>query len=124
MNHSYLGNKSPENQNFRLNPFSDEVTVLSMTCKQAHMMFIKYDDILYKQKKVQKIIFCGLIVSLRDDKSPKGNLLKIFKLKDNTGLINIQAFESPLWKELPKMMKSEKYVRVCVTVKCAGMPKL
>ena len=124
MKHSYLANKSPEKQNFRLISSSENVTVLSMTCKQAQMLTIKYDDIVYKQKKVQKIMLCGLIISLRDDKSPRGNLLKLVRIKDNTGLITIQAFESPLWKELPTMMKRGIYVRVCVTAKCMGTIKL
>ena len=88
------------------------------------MLEIKYDDILYKHRKVHKIIFCGIIVGLRDGKSPRGNLLKYIKIKDNTGVLLLQAYESPLWKELPKLMKDEKYVKVCVTAKCMGTAKL
>ena len=55
-----------------------------MTCKQIKMFEIKYDDIIYKNVKIQKIIICGRIISIWNGKSPQGNNLLYLRFRDST----------------------------------------
>ena len=88
------------------------------------MFTIEYTDIMYRTFTINKIILCGSIVNVRDSKSPRGNDIKIIRLKDETGFAHLQVYQSPLWDELPGLLRSRNSVKLCINVKSMGLGKL
>lgn len=81
------------------------MAVRSLTCNQVQQLRLHFDDVKLENKIINKFLVCGIIVSYRDGLSPLKKPIRIIKLKDSTGVCQLQMFESKEWELVADLVR-------------------
>ena len=91
-----------------------------LTCMQLKETSLRYDEVRYQGKVIDRVVVVGIIVSSEQVTSPRGMAMINLTLKDESAYITIGFYRNKTIEELSK--RKGIYVRVGLNVKCGGLP--